>query len=153
MAIQITKQVQKNSFISYILSDQVWWCNIKWVLSYSKNYICKFMQANLWNHKLFHFRFPFWIWKVWTGREKITKVWISLERKKLFRWNKNHFSKFLKAQHLKKKKFDKKYRTQALITVVSSSQYLKSDSHLPKKKKFSFVSMIALQKWWKVFFI
>ena len=25
----VTKQVQKNSFISYALPDQVWWCNIK----------------------------------------------------------------------------------------------------------------------------
>ena len=33
-------------FISYILSDQVSWHNIKWFLSYCKNYICKFMQAN-----------------------------------------------------------------------------------------------------------
>ena len=38
------KQVQKNSFIRYILSDQVWWCNIKQVLSYHKKYIFKFMQ-------------------------------------------------------------------------------------------------------------
>ena len=28
---------------SYILSDQVLWCNIKGFLSYFKNYICKFM--------------------------------------------------------------------------------------------------------------
>ena len=45
------KQVQKNSFISYVLSDQVRWCNIKQFLSYSKNYVCKFMQAKLWHHK------------------------------------------------------------------------------------------------------
>ena len=32
----VTKQIQKNSFISYVLSDQVWWCNIKQFLSYSK---------------------------------------------------------------------------------------------------------------------
>ena len=51
-------------FISYILSDLVWWCNIKWFLSYSKNYICKFMQANSWHHKLFHFHLSFWICKV-----------------------------------------------------------------------------------------
>ena len=44
------KQVQKNSIISYALSDQVWWCNIKWFLSYSKNYICKFMQDNSWHY-------------------------------------------------------------------------------------------------------
>ena len=50
VALQATKQVQKNSFISYVLSDQVWWCNIKWFFSYSKNYICKFMQANSWHH-------------------------------------------------------------------------------------------------------
>ena len=30
--------------------------------------------------------------------------------------------------------------------------YLKSDSHLPKKK-FLFDSMIVFQKWWKMFFI
>ena len=33
---QVTKQFQKNSFISSILSDQVWWCKIKRFLSYSK---------------------------------------------------------------------------------------------------------------------
>ena len=60
----------------------------------SKNSICKFMQANLWHHKLFHFHLPFWIWKVWKGREKITKVWISQEQKKLFRWNKKKFHSF-----------------------------------------------------------
>ena len=92
-------QVQKHSFISYVLPDQVWWWNIKWFLSYSENYISKFMQVNLWHHKLFHFHLPVWIWKVWKGRGKITKVWISQERKKLFRRNKKHFSK---------QKFDKK---------------------------------------------
>ena len=35
--LQVTKQVQKNSFISCVLSDHVWWCNIKrFLLSYSK---------------------------------------------------------------------------------------------------------------------
>ena len=75
-----------------LLSDQVWWCNIKRFLSYSKNYIFKFMQGNLWHHELFHFHLPFWIWKVRKGREKITKIWISRELKELFRWNKKHFS-------------------------------------------------------------
>ena len=85
-------QVQKNSFISYILSDQVWWYTIKQFLSYSKNCICKFMQTNSWHHKLFHFHLSFWIWKAWKGKKKITKTWISRERKELFRWNKKHFS-------------------------------------------------------------
>ena len=81
--LQVMKQVKKNSFISYVLSDQVWWCNIKRFLSYSKNCICKFMQANSSCHKLFHFNLFFWIWKVW--RDKITKIWISREQKELFR--------------------------------------------------------------------
>ena len=75
-----------------ILSEQVWWCNVKQVLSYSKNCVCKFMLVNSWHHKLFYFDWPFWIWKVWKGREKNTKTWISWERKELFRWNKKHFS-------------------------------------------------------------
>ena len=65
--------------------------------------ICKFMQDNFWHHKLFHFHLSFWIWKVSKRREKITKIWISWERKKIFRWNKKHFSQFLKVFHLMKK--------------------------------------------------
>ena len=93
----------ENSFIRYILSDQVWWNNLKQFLSYYKNYICKFTQVNSWHHKLFHFHLSFWTWEVWKGREKITKIWISWERKELFRWNKKHFSKFVKGYHLVKK--------------------------------------------------
>ena len=57
-----------------------------WVIS--KNYICKFMQTNLWHRKILHFHLPFWIWK---GREKITKIWISQEWKELPRWSKKTF--------------------------------------------------------------
>ena len=92
VALQATKQVQKNSFISYVLSDQVWWCNIKWFFSYSKNYICKFMQANSWHHELFHFHLSFRIFKVWKGNEKNTKIWISRELEYLKLW---HLSKTL----------------------------------------------------------
>ena len=88
------KQVQKNSFISYLLSDQVWWCDIKQFLSYSKTYTCKCMQTNSWHHKLFHLHLFFWIWKVLKQKGKITKIWISRDWKKLFRWNKKHFSVF-----------------------------------------------------------
>ena len=45
--------------IRYILSDQVWCCNVKQFLIYSKNYICKFMQASRWEHKLLHFHCHF----------------------------------------------------------------------------------------------
>ena len=69
VALQVRKQVQKNSFISYVLSDQVWWFNITRFLCYSKNYICKFMQANSWHNTFFPFRLPFWIWKVWKGKK------------------------------------------------------------------------------------
>ena len=37
-------------------------------LSYSKNYICKFMQAKLWR-KSFRFHLIFWIWNVWKGKK------------------------------------------------------------------------------------
>ena len=38
------------------------------------------------------------------GKEgKNTKIWISRERNELFRWNKKHFSQFLKRYHLAKK--------------------------------------------------
>ena len=75
-----------------ILSDQVWWCNTKQFLSYSKTYISKFMQVNSWHHKLFLFHLSYWIWKVLKGKEKITKNCISREREELFKWNKKHFS-------------------------------------------------------------
>ena len=55
------------------------------------------------HHKLFHFHLSFWIWKVWKGRGKITKIQISRERKESFRWNKKRFSQFLKGYHLVKK--------------------------------------------------
>ena len=70
--------------ISYISSDQVWWCNIKQLLSYFENCVSKLMQANSWHHKLFQFHLSFCIWKVWRGREKITKNRIFWEQKKAF---------------------------------------------------------------------
>ena len=82
----------KYSFIHYILSDQVWWHNVKQFLSYSKNYICKFMQLSLWHHKLFHFHLSFWFWKLWKGRKKITKIWISREQRDIYRWIKKKIS-------------------------------------------------------------
>ena len=74
----------RNIPLFIMLSDQVWWCNVKQFLSYSRNYICKFMQVSWWYHKLFHVHLPFWIWNLWKG-EKITKNLI-------FRWNKKHIS-------------------------------------------------------------
>ena len=53
-----------------VISDQVWWCNVKRFLSYFKNWICKFMPVISWHHKFFHFHLSFCIWKVWKGREK-----------------------------------------------------------------------------------
>ena len=92
---RLRNKFRKTPLLVFVLSDQVWWCNptkLEWFLSYSKNYIWKFMQANLWHHKLFHFYLPFWVWKVLKGKKKITNIWISREWKELFRWNKKHFS-------------------------------------------------------------
>ena len=71
--------------------SSIFWCYIKQFLSYSKNYICKFMQSSSWDHKLFHFHLCFWIWEMWKGRVKITKIWISEELKELFQWNRKYF--------------------------------------------------------------
>ena len=84
-ALQVTKQIPKNSFTSSALFDQVWWYNMKQFLSYSKKYICKFIQANSLHHKLFHFHFSF---GSVDRKGKITKIWLSQELKELFRWNK-----------------------------------------------------------------
>ena len=80
---RLQNKFRKNSLISYALSDQVWWCNIKWFFSYSKNYICKFMQANSCYHELFHPCLSFSIWKAWNGSEKKN---LNISR------NKKHFS-------------------------------------------------------------
>ena len=89
---RIIKNSEKNlTLFNQSLLMEVWWCNIKWFLSYSKNYICKFMQANSWHHKLFHFHLSFWVWKVLKGRENISKILISREPKELLNRNKKTF--------------------------------------------------------------
>ena len=86
----------------YVLSDQVWWRNIKRFLSYSKNYTFKFMQANSWHHKLFHFHLSFWIWKV-RKEEKLQKLEYLEYEKSFLDEIKKHFSQFLKGYDLVKK--------------------------------------------------
>ena len=80
-----------------ISSDQVWWSNIKRLLSCFKNCICKFMQANSWHHKLIHFYLSFCTWRKWKGREKLQKFEISQERKELFDEIKDTFHSFGRA--------------------------------------------------------
>ena len=98
--IQVTKQIQKNSIIRYVLSDQVWWCNIKQFLSF-----LKIVSANLCKPIYDIINCSTSICPSESGKcgKKITKIWISWERKELFRWNKKHFSYFLKAYHSMKK--------------------------------------------------
>ena len=74
------KLVQKNFIICYILSDQVWWFNVKQFLSYPKNYICKFMEVSSWHHKLFRFHLPFWIWKVWKDKKSQKSEYLENEK-------------------------------------------------------------------------
>ena len=75
------KTSSKNFFISYILSNQVWWYNIKWFLNYFKNYIYKFMQGNSWHHKLLHFHFPLESGKCGKEEKKHKNVNISRMKK------------------------------------------------------------------------
>ena len=46
----------------------------------------------------------YWLTGEERGEDENTKIWISQERKELFRWNKKHLSKFLKGYHLVKNK-------------------------------------------------
>ena len=80
-----------------MIIHHVRWCNVMQLLSYFKSSVCKFLQANSWHHKLFYFHSAFCVRKVWKGREKMTKNWISRERKELFRWNGKNFSYFWRA--------------------------------------------------------
>ena len=63
------KTSSEKSFISYTLSDPVWWYNLKQFLSYSKPIWV--MLANSWHRRKLHFHLTFCIWKVWKGREKL----------------------------------------------------------------------------------
>ena len=78
----------------YILSDQVWWCNVKQLLSYFKNCICKFVQANSWHHKLFHFHLSFVSGKSGKKGKKLQKFEYLENKKNFFEEIKNtsHFS-------------------------------------------------------------
>ena len=91
------QKVQKNSFFSYILSDQAWWCNIKQFLNYSKNYTCKFMQANSWHHKLFHLHCPFKSRKFWKKGKKLQKIEYLVNEKSFLHEIKSIFHSFWRA--------------------------------------------------------
>ena len=72
--------------------------DIKLFFCYSKNYICKFMQANSWHQKLFHFHLSFWVWKAWKVREKRQKCeYLENEKSLLEDEIKNIFHRFWRA--------------------------------------------------------
>ena len=87
------KQVHKNSFISYILSDKFESCF--WVIQkITPENLCKRTHDINYSSSVC----PFESGKCGKEEEK-TKIWISWERKELLRWNKNIFL-FLKGCHL-----------------------------------------------------
>ena len=56
------------------------------------------MQASSWDHTFFHSYLPIWVWKKQKGRkEKITKIWISREKKIFLDKTKSIFHSFLSA--------------------------------------------------------
>ena len=106
-------------------------------MSYSKNYICKFIQSNSWDHKLFHFHLSFGILKLWKGREKIAKTWISRMKKAfLMKW-KTFLIIFEGLSLGEKIKIWKKYCSQALRFLlhvgrgVLISPFMKTPPFLP----------------------
>ena len=93
------------------------------------------MQANSWHHELWSFHLYFCIWKLWQGRKNIAKIWISLEWKKLFRWDKKHFWWFLKYYHLLEK-----------IKIVDTLKLSKLSTFYPKNIDM-FDSKVTHQCW------
>ena len=86
------KHFQKNSSVFYILSDQVWWCNVKQFLV-----IAKIVSADLCKsiHDIVNYSTsicPSESGKCEEEGKKIQKKWISWEQKELFRWNKKQLS-------------------------------------------------------------
>ena len=79
------KQVQKNYFISYALSDQDFWV----ILKITSSNLCKP------NYDIINYSTsicPFQSGKYGKEGKKLQKFQISWERKELFRWNKKHLS-------------------------------------------------------------
>ena len=98
----------------------LWWCSlsdtpstdkvsISYIFSFSKyqTKCVKFLFRQLIASWSLRFIFDHPLKQRLTGRkegkDRNTKIWISQERKELFRWNKKHFSKILKSYLLVKK--------------------------------------------------
>ena len=79
-----------------------WWYNIKRFLSYSKNYICNFMQAKAW--QIIPLQFDLLnLESVKNKRKKIQKFEYLENEKRFLDEIKNIFHSFLKGSHLVKK--------------------------------------------------
>ena len=135
------RQVQKNSFLSYILSDQVLCCNIKRLLGYFKNCICKFMQASSW-----HTNYSTSICPFVSGKSR--KKWKQLLKFKYVENEKSFFDETKSTFHIfgraiswwKKQKFDKKWWTQALSmpTTPNFEELSKIEGRIKLKDSFCF---------------
>ena len=141
----VYKKVQKNAFISYISSEQVWRYDVKPFLSYSKNYICTFMQANSWHHRLFHFHLSFWILKVWKERE-ITKNEYLKNQKSSFDEIKNIFHNFWRTIiWWKNKNLIKNSRYKLWFDPINTAtSFIKNKNQSLKKVSRLFTSSIFL---------
>ena len=88
--------------------DKVSMSHILFFSKYQTKCVIKFLFRQLMTSKVFRFfldqPLKQWLTEKERGEDKNTKNWISQERKELFRWNKKHFSYFLKGSHLVKNK-------------------------------------------------
>ena len=102
------------------------------------------MQANLWHHKLFHFHLPFWIWKAWKRREKITILWISRQKKGTNRHAKivsPIANTWVQKNHLK-------WQFQ-FFTFIKSYPYMKNQHHQSISLFTYFTySWFSIENWW-----
>ena len=136
------KQVQENSFISYVLSDQVWWCNIKLFLSCTKitsANLCKPIYDINYSTSIC----PFVSKKCGKEGKKLQKF----KYLELFRWNKKHFSVFEGLPFGEKIKIWQKIADTSFKTFVPNWQGLDSSRRVswPKLKDW-----LAFGKIWVI---
>ena len=91
------KASSEKFLVSYVLSEQVWWCNINCLLNYSKHYICNLCKLinNIINYStsIYHFVSE----KCWKEGKTLQKFEYLENEKSFFDKIKNTFHSFWKA--------------------------------------------------------
>ena len=88
-------QICSKVFFNGLSPDNFWYFNWKKFLSYSKKQ--SFYASHFMMQQSFNFKLLLWIWKLGAVSRKINKIWRLQKARQCIKWNKLHFSYFLKA--------------------------------------------------------